>query len=54
MTAEPFGAGLGGQHAFCHFKKFLAGIVEIVGVLVVAEQHRVDVADLVGRERGTG
>ena len=37
---------------FAFDEKCLAGMIEIVGMLVVAEQHRVDLADRVGRHRG--
>ena len=53
MAAQAFCAGLGRQHALCVFEKRAAGIVEIVGVLVVAEQDRIDRADRVGLQCGT-
>ena len=54
MTTKPFGAGDGGQHTSRLWQKILAGMIEIVGVLVVAEQHGIDVAERLGAERGAG
>ena len=47
VAAEPLGAGFRRQHAPCFFEKLAAGMIEVVRMLVVAEQHRVDLADLV-------
>ena len=57
MPAEPSGARLGGEHAPGLAEQRLARMVEIVSVLVVAEQHGVDGAQLVcrqGRSRSLG
>jgi hypothetical protein len=40
-----------GQHPLCLGEKIPAGIVEIVGVLVVAEQDGIDLADRLRTER---
>ena len=53
QVAEPLGAGLRRQHALRLFKEIPAGMVEIVGMLVVAQQHRIDRADIAHAERGT-
>lgn len=45
MVTEPPCTHDRGQHALCLAEKLPAGIVEIVGVLIVAEQHSIDFAD---------
>jgi hypothetical protein len=45
VAAESLGAGFGGQHALCLGQKVLAGMIEVIRMLVVAEQHRIDIAD---------
>ena len=54
VTTKPLGAGDGGQHTSRLWQKILAGMIEIVGVLVMAEQDRIDVADRLGPERWAG
>ena len=46
VAAEPLCAGFGGQDAFDVSEKFLARTIEIVRMLVVAEQHRIDLAEV--------
>lgn len=52
IAAKPAGRGRGGEYAAGLGKKGTAGDVEIVGVLVVAEEHRVDGAGLLSEHRG--
>src|SRR5579885_883070 len=51
MTAEPPGADDGGEHARDAFEEFAPRVVEIVGVLIVTEQHGIDGADSIERQR---
>ena len=54
VAAEPPRAGLGRDHGPGPRQQRPAGGVEVVVVVVVAEQHRVDRAQLLGGDRGLG
>src|SRR5208337_2256684 len=51
-AAEPLRAGARGKHSAGLIEKRPAAPVEIVGMLVMTEEHGVDPAHLIGGERG--
>jgi hypothetical protein len=51
MTAEPLRTDFRRQHALGGFEKIAPRMIEIVRMLVVAEQHGIDLADIIGAER---
>lgn len=51
-TTEPPGAGRRGKDCRHAAQQIAPGVAEIVGMLVVAEQRRVDPAECCGIERG--
>jgi hypothetical protein len=53
-VTESFGAGNRRQDAAGPGQEIPSRMIEIVGVLVVTEQHGIDFADRVGAERRTG
>ncbi len=52
IAAEPLGASLGREHAAGLRQEMAAAVIEIVGVLIVAEQHGIDGAEIVGVQGG--
>jgi hypothetical protein len=48
VTVEPFGAGDRRQDTPGTVQKIPSRVIEIIGVLVVTEQHGIDVADRIG------
>ncbi len=54
MTAEPVRADDGRQQALGLRQEIPPGMIEIVGMLIVAQQHGVDLADRIGAERRAG
>ena len=51
MPTEPLCADFRRQHALGGFEKIAPRMIEIVRMLVVAEQHGIDLADIIGAER---
>jgi hypothetical protein len=54
VISKPLGAGLRRQYARGFREKVLAGMIEIVRMLVMTEQYRIDRADCVGAQRRAG
>ena len=54
FSAQPLRTDTRGQDRWYVGEQRTPGGVEIVGVLVMAQQNRVDAAELGGRQRGTG
>jgi hypothetical protein len=51
VSAEPLRADFRREHAPGGFEKIAPRVIEIVRMLVVAEQHRIDLADRLRAER---
>ena len=54
FSAQPLRTDTRGQYRWYVSEQRAPGRVEIVGVLVMAQQNRVDAAQLRDRQRGTG